>query len=297
MKLRTANSSRVSAFSSTKRIDWSSSTIQIGFIRAAARHGIRGMTILKIVRPGSLSNSTVPWCCWMNVLCERETEAGAPFAAGHEREEDLLAQCLRNARPVVLDMQFQCQTIAVLAERHLADDARAQRDLRAAGRDLLGERLGGVAGDVEDGLDELLAVAAELGDRGVVVAQRRQAARELGQDQRAHPLAHLVDVDVADDVRLAVRREQAVDEQLQPVGLLDDHLGVFGQRARLDLHLEQLRRAADAAERVLDLVGEVADQLLGRLGLLERALLALLAVLLLDLDDLEDDVASSRRSG
>ena len=61
--------------------------------------------------------------------CERETEAGASFAAGHEREEDLLAQCLRNARPVVLDMQFQCQTIAVFAERHLADDARAQGDL------------------------------------------------------------------------------------------------------------------------------------------------------------------------
>ena len=34
VKLRTANSSRVSAFSSTKRIDWSSSTIQMGFIRA-----------------------------------------------------------------------------------------------------------------------------------------------------------------------------------------------------------------------------------------------------------------------
>ena len=108
--------------------------------------------------------------------------------------------------------------------------------------------------------------------------------------QRAHPLAHLVDVDVADDVGLPVRREQAIDEQLQPVGLLDDHLRVFGERARLDLHLEQLRGAADAAERVLDLVGEVPDQLLGRLGLLERALLALLAVLLLDLDDLEDDV-------
>src|SRR3954453_778022 len=65
--------------------------------------------------------------------CEREAEAGASFATGHEREEDLLAQCLGDARPVVLDMQFQCQTIAVLAQRHLADDSRAQRDLRAAG--------------------------------------------------------------------------------------------------------------------------------------------------------------------
>src|SRR6187200_3083697 len=32
LKLRTASSSRASAFSSTKRIDWSSSTIQMGFM-------------------------------------------------------------------------------------------------------------------------------------------------------------------------------------------------------------------------------------------------------------------------
>jgi hypothetical protein len=32
VKLRTARSSRPSAFSSTKRMDWSSSTIQMGFI-------------------------------------------------------------------------------------------------------------------------------------------------------------------------------------------------------------------------------------------------------------------------
>ena len=37
VKLRTTNSSRVSAFSSTKRIDWSSSTIQMGFMRSDAQ--------------------------------------------------------------------------------------------------------------------------------------------------------------------------------------------------------------------------------------------------------------------
>ena len=37
LKLRTANCSRASAFSSTKRMDWSSSTIQMGFMQAAAR--------------------------------------------------------------------------------------------------------------------------------------------------------------------------------------------------------------------------------------------------------------------
>ena len=100
-----------------------------------------------------------------------------------------------------------------------------------------------------------------------------------------------------DHVRLAVRREQPVDQRLQPVGLVDDDLGVFGQRARFDLHLEQLRGAADAAERVLDLVGEVADQLLVGLRLVERALLAVLPGLLLDLDQLDDDIVGAGPSG
>ena len=94
-----------------------------------------------------------------------------------------------------------------------------------------------------------------------------------------------------DDMGLAVRCQQPVDQRLQAIGLVDDDLRVFDQGARLDVHLEQLRRAANAAERILDLVREIADQLLGRLRLLEGALLALLARLLLDLDDLEDDVA------
>ena len=36
-KLRTTSCSRASAFSSTKRMEWSSSTIQIGFMRSAFR--------------------------------------------------------------------------------------------------------------------------------------------------------------------------------------------------------------------------------------------------------------------
>ena len=65
----------------------------------------------------------------------------------------------------------------------------------------------------------------------------------------------------------------------------------------VELALEQLRRAADAAERVLDLVREVADQLPVRLLLLERALLARDLQLLLDLAELEQQrgVAASIR--
>jgi hypothetical protein len=48
----------------------------------------------------------------------------------------------------------------------------------------------------------------------------------------------------------------------------------------VDLHRQQLRRAADAAQRVLDLVRQVADQLLVGLRLVDQALFAVLARLL-----------------
>jgi len=220
-------------------------------------------------------------------LRERETQTRPALAPRYQGIEDAISDGLRDARTVVLDMQFQCQAIALLAQRDLPCDPRAQHDAGVADGTPLGECQRGVVGDVEHRLDQLLAVADEVGDRGVVVALDRQAPGELGQDQRPHPLAHLVDVHVGHHVGAAMRRQQAVDQGLQPVGLVDDDLGVLRQALGLDLHLQQLRRAADAAERVLDLVRQVADQLLVGLYLAERALLAVLARLLLDLDQLD----------
>ena len=56
-----------------------------------------------------------------------------------------------------------------------------------------------------------------------------------------------------------------------------------------ELALEQLRRAADAAQRILDLVREVADQLAVGLLLLEDLGLARDLQLLLELAQLEDE--------
>jgi hypothetical protein len=120
------------------------------------------------------------------------------------------------------------------------------------------------------------------------IALYRQAARELRQDERTHPLAHLVNIHVAHHVRLAVGREQPVHQRLQAVGLVDDHPRVFGEPLGLHLHLQQLRRTADAAQWILDLVRQVADELLVGLRLIERPLLALLPSLLFDLDQLHD---------
>jgi hypothetical protein len=60
-------------------------------------------------------------------------------------------------------MQFQCQAIALLAEGDLARHAGAQHDARIAAAMRSRQRLRGVVGDVEHRLDQLLAVAAELG--------------------------------------------------------------------------------------------------------------------------------------
>ena len=60
---------------------------------------------------------------------------------------------------------------------------------------------------------------------------------------------------------------------------------------RVDLHLQQLRRAADAAQRVLDLVRQVADQFLVGLGLVDQALFAVLPGLRLQRQQLDDDLA------
>src|SRR6185437_11661331 len=102
----------------------------------------------------------------------------------------------------------------------------------------------------------------------------RQAGVEIARDGNARefrlhePLdahEHLVDVD-APIRRRAMRSEQAVDERTQPIGLGDDHLRVFGERRPRELAFEQLRGAANAAERILDLVREIKNPLGGIRG-------------------------------
>jgi hypothetical protein len=58
----------------------------------------------------------------------------------------------------------------------------------------------------------------------------------------------------------------------------------------IDLHLQQLRCATDAAQRILDLVRQIADQLLVGLRLVDQPLLTVLAGLLLLWQQLDDDL-------
>src|SRR6478609_10799638 len=65
-------------------------------------------------------------------LRQRQPQAGPAFAPAHEREEDAVLDRVRYTGPVVDDMQFQCQSIALLAEGDLAPDPRLERQLRVA---------------------------------------------------------------------------------------------------------------------------------------------------------------------
>src|SRR5574337_1579411 len=162
-KLRTWSCSRASAFSSTKRIEWSSSTIQMGFMRQVSRRAASGQWD-QYPEIGS-SRNAVEFDRAVMLLHEgqrqRQPEPRTTLPPRHQRLEDAVPEGLGHARSVVLDMQFQCQAPALLADRQLARDAGAQEQVGAAGGDLVGERLDRVAHDVEHGLDQLLAVAPE----------------------------------------------------------------------------------------------------------------------------------------
>ena len=238
---------------------------------------------MKRVRPGALSNSMIPWC-WLTKLCAsdspRPVPPSRPLTSGIE---DPVGDLVGHAGAVVLDDHDHARGGS--AARAIVT-WRAMRVTKRISPSPVGG-LRGVARDVEHRLDQLLLVAHDVGQARVVVALDRRSSGNSASEQRAHALDHLVDVDRR-DVRQAVGREQAIHERLQAVGLLHDHLRELAQLRVGELALEQLRRAADAAQRVLDLVGEVADQLPVGLLLLEDLRLARDAPLLLELAHLHE---------
>jgi hypothetical protein len=60
-----------------------------------------------------------------------------------------------------------------------------------------------------------------------------------------------------------VRPEHAIHQGPEPVRLLDDDLGVFAELWRAEGAIEKLGGAANAAEGVLNLMGEAANELSG----------------------------------
>ena len=100
-------------------------------------------------------------------------------------------------------------------------------------------------------MQDLLCVTDHLGDARIVVALDHHQAGVLGGDQGVHPLQHLVDV-AGPIFRQLIGSEHAVDEVPQAVRLVDDDIGVIAEIGIFEFSGQQLRRTADAAQRVLD---------------------------------------------
>jgi len=99
----------------------------------------------------------------------------------------------------------------------------------------------------------------DVWNTGIVFALDAQLPAGLGFDQGGHPLGDFVDVDRRQLSRLR-GAEQAIHQLPQPFGFGDDDIGVFPQVVAGQFLGQQLGGAQDAAQRVLDLVRQAADQ-------------------------------------
>ena len=213
-------------------------------------------------------------------LGEGQAQAASTFPPRDQRIEDRVADLFRDPGAVVDYLQFQCQFETALGERDLARDPGAQLDVAAPL-----QRLRRIPGDVEDGLDQLFAIGGEIGQAGVEIT-RDPDIRELREHEPADAFEYVVDVERG-GAHHAVRAQHPVHQVLKSIRFGDDHLGVFAQLGVAQFPLQQLRRTPDSAQRVLDLVRQVTDELAVGLLLLQQLLFAGNAQLSIDQPELE----------
>ena len=184
-----------------------------------------------------------------------KTEAGSVRLRGDEGIEEVGQHVFRHAGAVVDHREFERQADPAAAAGHRKPNAGpiggAEHDLRILG---VLERLGGVLDEVQEHLDQLIAVGVHRRKRRIVFLDDADVSREAVAGDHLHPLEDGVDVD-----GLALRRA-LVGKNLHAVDEPDDAVGLVADQARqravvlVRVRLEQLRRAADAGERVLDLM-------------------------------------------
>ncbi len=117
------------------------------------------------------------------------------------------------------------------------------------------------------------------------------AGARLRAQQVIDVLADLVHVEQR-LLRHALGSSHGVDQRGQAVRLTDDDLRVFLQRGALQLALEQLGGAAQAAERVFDLVGELPDHEPAAVQARDQVVLARDALPLGGIGELEQQVGA-----
>ena len=185
-----------------------------------------------------------------------KTQTRALRLGGDEGIEQIAEDLGRNARAIVAhaDLERQRDRFGVRrgAQAHAQAISGGQADL--AVNTIVPNGFGRVLYQIKEHLDQLVAGSMHVRQRGIVNFGEADVAREPGLGQPFDVVQHGVNVEA---FPLRGRRIgeglHAVDEFDDPVGFLADQPGqrpILVARARL----QQLCRAADAGERVLDLV-------------------------------------------
>src|SRR5580658_6293979 len=185
---------------------------------------------------------------------ERQAEAAAVALGADEGIEEMLCQLFGDAFAVVDDLDDQRQVDAAVAagdgQTHAVAVGGGDLDLAALRR----HGLGGVLDEIQEQLNQQVAVAVHRRQRGIVILDEAHMAGEARLRDEAHAVQHFVDVGAAAlDRPLVGEHLHAVDEGADAIALVADEprqLAVAGA----GILLQELRRAADAGERVLHLM-------------------------------------------
>ena len=126
-----------------------------------------------------------------------------------------------------------------------------QHDLPAR---IVADRLGGILHQIQEHLNELVAVRQHRRQRRIVLLDKLDVASDAGLRQTLHVIEHHVNIDrFAFDWTLVGEYLHAIDQLHNAIGFVADQpcKGAVIVANRL---FQQLRRAADARERILDFV-------------------------------------------
>ena len=164
--------------------------------------------------------------------------------------------------------------------------ARVRRIRRGDCTCAAGQRLNGVAAEIQHGLNDVVRIDRERRQARIVVALDGDAFGRLAAQQVIDALQQLVHVDQLLRGR-ASGPEHGIEQIGEPVRFADDDARVFAQRRIQEFALEQLRGAAQAAERIFDFVRELADHQAAPAQLSQQRVLAGQAPMLRDVFDFQ----------
>ena len=117
-------------------------------------------------------------------------------------------------------------------------------------------RLGGIFQQVQEHLQQLVPVRISRGQRGVILFNQTDTGGKAHLGRAARAIQQVVQVD-----RLALGRAQVaelfnlIQQFHDPAAFGHDQIGQF-QIRRIQPHRQQLGRAGDPRQRVLDFVGQ-----------------------------------------